>query len=189
MWPQARFLTILRDFMYIWANSGVFGSFTPCAITPIFRPRKRMASHSIRFISRRHSLRNRSLRFISRRHSLPNHSLRHSPRQSFTRQSLPVSMGSFKPWYQQLVCCTRQQPCQHLLPVQLWIDNHGKTGTVERTEICRQWQWQGQWRWSWSKVCQRHSLGMETWIIMLLTSFSWLETYKDCWPVRCNTGQ
>ena len=84
--------------MYIWANSGVFGSFTPCAITPIFRPRKRMASHSIRFISRRHSLRNHSLRFISRRHSLPNHSLRHSLRQSFARQSLPVSMGTFKPW-------------------------------------------------------------------------------------------
>ena len=54
-----------------------------------------MASHSIRFISRRHSLRNHSLRFISRRHSLPNHSLRHSLRQSFTRQSLPL-YGDFQ---------------------------------------------------------------------------------------------
>jgi hypothetical protein len=39
-----------------------------------------------------------SLVFILRRHSLPDHSFRQLLRQSFTRQSLPVSVGTFKPW-------------------------------------------------------------------------------------------
>ena len=62
----------------LWPNSGVFVSVTPCAMTPISRPPKRMASHSIRF--------------ISRRESLPNHSFRQSLRQSFT----PCLCGDFQ---------------------------------------------------------------------------------------------
>ena len=82
MWPQAQFWAILHEFMYFWANSGVFGSFTPCAITPISRPPKKMASHS--------------LVFISRRHSLPNHSFRQSLRQSFTLVSHSLFCGDFQ---------------------------------------------------------------------------------------------